>query len=95
MEQQMSRYTPKQGQYLTYIYFYTKIHGRSPAESEIEAFFDVSPASEHQMIVKLTEKGLITRVPYSARSIKLNLTRQELQELLANLFLEGSVSGRS
>ena len=31
-------YTPKQGQYLAFIYYYTKIHGRSPAEADMQAY---------------------------------------------------------
>ena len=27
-------YTPRQGQYLAFIYYYTKIHGRAPAEAD-------------------------------------------------------------
>ena len=30
----MSSYTPKQGQYLAFIYYYTKIHGRPPAQTD-------------------------------------------------------------
>jgi repressor LexA len=29
-------YTEKQGQYLAFIYYYTKIHGRSPSESDLQ-----------------------------------------------------------
>jgi hypothetical protein len=30
-------YTPKQGQYLAFIYYYTKIHGRPPAEADFQS----------------------------------------------------------
>jgi len=33
----MPRYTEEQGQYLAFIYYYTKIHGRSPSEAECKA----------------------------------------------------------
>ena len=39
------RFTAKQGQYLTFIYYYTKIHGRAPAEAELQEYFKVSPPS--------------------------------------------------
>ena len=29
-----ARFTAKQGQYLAFIYYYTKIHGLSPAEAD-------------------------------------------------------------
>lgn len=33
--------TDKQGQYLAFIYYYTKIHGRPPAEAEMQQYFRV------------------------------------------------------
>ena len=32
-------YTPKQGQYLAFIYAYTTIHGYAPAENDFRRFF--------------------------------------------------------
>ena len=32
------RYSVKQGQYLAFIYYYTKIHGRSPSEADMQSF---------------------------------------------------------
>jgi len=57
------RFTEKQGQYLAFIYNYSKIHGRAPAEADLERYFKTTPPTIHQMILKLEEKGLITRVP--------------------------------
>ena len=84
----MPRYTDKQGRHLTYIYYYTKLYGRPPAESEMQRYFNVSPPSEHQMILTLERNRLITRIPGMPRSIRLNLTRPELIELLSSLLLE-------
>jgi Mn-dependent DtxR family transcriptional regulator len=77
----MPRYTEKQGQYLAFIYYYTKIHGRSPSESEMQAFFGVTPPTVHQMVLSLERNGLITRTPSQARSIRLLLPRDELPDL--------------
>ena len=33
------KYTQKQGQYLAFIYYYTKIHGVPPAEAEMKRGF--------------------------------------------------------
>jgi hypothetical protein len=44
----MPRYTEKQGQYLAFIYYYTKIHGRPPSEAEIQGYFGVTPPTVHQ-----------------------------------------------
>ena len=38
-------YTAKQGQYLAFIFYYTKIHGVAPAEADMENYFKVSPPS--------------------------------------------------
>ena len=75
------RFTAKQGQYLTYLYLYRKLHRQSPAESEIGRYFRVSPPSVHQMIVKLEELGLITRQPGVPRSIRVAVPRSEIPEL--------------
>lgn len=74
-------YTDKQGQYLAFIYYYTKIHGTAPAESEIQRYFGVTPPSVHQMILTLERQGLITRTPGVPRSIRLMLPRTELPDL--------------
>src|SRR5262249_15479261 len=41
-------FTAKQGQYLAFIYNYMKIHGRPPAESDLERYFRVSPPAIHE-----------------------------------------------
>ncbi len=75
------QFTAKQGQYLAYIYYYTKIHGRPPAESDLQRFFRVTPPVVHQMIKTLDARGFIDRQPGAARSIRLRLTRAQLPDL--------------
>lgn len=75
------RFTAKQGQYLAFIYYYTKIHRRAPAEAELQAYFKVSPPSVHQMVLTLHARGLITREPGRPRSIRLLLGRADLPDL--------------
>jgi repressor LexA len=75
------KYTKRQGQYLAFIYYYTKIHGCPPAEADMQMYFKVSPPSIHQMVVTLEKKGLIEKMPYQARSIRLLLAREELPDL--------------
>jgi Mn-dependent DtxR family transcriptional regulator len=75
------RYTPRQGQFLAFIYYYTKIHGQPPAEADIQRYFKVSPPSVHQMILTLEKNRLIQRAPGKARSIRLLLSRKELPDL--------------
>ena len=75
-------YTVKQGQYLAFIYYYSKIHGRPPAEAEMQQYFRVSPPSVHQMILTLETHGLIERAPGQAWSIRPLLSREELPDLV-------------
>ena len=74
-------YTPKQGQYLAFIHYYTRLHGYPPSEAEMQQYFRVSPPSVHQMILTLEERGLIERTPGRARSIHLLIPREELPDL--------------
>src|SRR6266849_4596012 len=75
------RFTAKQGQYLAFIYHFTKIHRQPPAEADLRQYFDVSPPAVHDMILALERHGFISRVPGKARSIKLLVSRTELPEL--------------
>jgi len=76
-----NRYTPRQGQYLAFIYYYTKIHGHPPAETDMQRYFKVSPPSVHQMVLTLEKNGLIKRIPRQARSISLLVPREQLPDL--------------
>ena len=77
-----SKYTQKQGQYLAFIYYYTKINRVPPAESDIQRYFKVSPPSAHNMILRLEKRGLIERVPRQPRTIRVVLAPEELPDLL-------------
>lgn len=74
-------YTAKQGQYLAFIFYYTKIHGVAPAESDMQNYFKVSPPSVHQMVLTLEANGFIARIPGQGRSIRLLIAREELPDL--------------
>ena len=76
-----TKYTHQQGQYLAFIYYYTKIHGVPPAEAEMRQYFGVTPPTVHQMILGLEGRGLVTRTPGAARSIRLTLPRADLPDL--------------
>jgi DNA-binding MarR family transcriptional regulator len=73
--------TEKQGQYLAFISIYITMHGRAPAEADLQRFFGTTPPTVHQMILKLEEKGLISRVSGQARSIKLLIDPADLPRL--------------
>ena len=76
-----TRFTDKQGQYLAFIFYYTKIYGCAPAEADLQKYFRVSPPSVHQMILALEKGGLIERVPGQKRSIRLLVDRKDLPDL--------------
>ena len=71
-------FTPKQGQYLAYIYNYTQIHGFSPTQADIQSFFGVTPPTVHQMIVNLEKLGLLGRVIGKARSFNILISPERL-----------------
>jgi len=77
----MVEFTAKQGQYLAFIYHYTKINRQPPAEADMQRFFGVTPPTVHQMILRLEEKGLIKRVPGQARSIEVLVPPDQLPPL--------------
>jgi len=74
-------FTPLQGQYLSVIDGYQRIHGRAPAEADLERHFAVTAPSVHRMILTLEKKGLIARVPGAARSITLRISPMRLPPL--------------
>jgi Mn-dependent DtxR family transcriptional regulator len=73
--------TEKQGQYLSFIYYYIKLNGQSPAESDIQKYFDVSPPTVHQMVIKLETLKFIQREPGVARSIKVLVAANSIPPL--------------
>jgi DNA-binding MarR family transcriptional regulator len=76
-------YTAKQGQYLAFIYYYGKIHGRSPSQADMQGYFHVSPPPPvHQMVLGLEKLGFIERTPGQGRSLKLLLNREQLPDLI-------------
>jgi len=48
----------KAGQYLAFIYYYTKINGRAPSEADMKKYFRVTPPSAHQMVLTLEARVL-------------------------------------
>jgi len=74
-------YTATQGQFLAFIFYYTKIHRVAPAETDMQRYFRISAPSVHQMVVRLEANGLIERIPGQGRSIRLLVPREELPDL--------------
>jgi hypothetical protein len=61
-------FTDRQGQYLAFIDAYTRVHGRPPAETDMQSHFQVTPPSVHQMILNDPDLGTRRLDPPSARS---------------------------
>ena len=80
-ENKMSLYTEKEGQYLAFIFYYKKINGVSPAQIDLQRYFEVSPPTVHNMLLKLEKKNLINRVPNAPRSLTINIKECELPRL--------------
>jgi DNA-binding MarR family transcriptional regulator len=80
-QQSRIQYTHKQGQYLAFIYYYTKLNGYPPAEADMQKYFKTTPPAVHGMVVQLEKKGFIEKKPNEPRSIRLLLSREELPDL--------------
>jgi Mn-dependent DtxR family transcriptional regulator len=74
-------FTDKQGQYLAFIYTYTKLHRRPPAEADMQVYFCVTPPTVHQMVIELDKRGLIRRRPGHPRSIELLVALEAIPPL--------------
>ena len=89
-----AKFTPRQGQYLAFIYTYTLLMGRPPAEADMQRFFRVSGPAVHQMVVALEKAGLVSRQPGVARSIRVLIERSLLPELMPREEQQASRSAR-
>jgi DNA-binding MarR family transcriptional regulator len=76
------RFTPLQGQYLAFIYNYSRILKRPPAEADMRRHFGVTAPSVHQMIATLEKNGFISREPGEPRSIQVLIQPSRLPLLL-------------
>jgi hypothetical protein len=74
-------FTAKQGQYLAFIYHYTKINRRAPAETDLQRYFRVSAPSINAMVKTLERNGFIERTPGQGRSIRLVVRPEHLPVL--------------
>ncbi|WP_041395073.1 LexA family protein [Photobacterium profundum] len=72
------KFTQRQGEYLAFIFYYTRLNKRSPAEVDIQNYFGVSSASTHQMLRVLVEKQLIKKEKGKARSMTVLVPQDQL-----------------
>jgi Mn-dependent DtxR family transcriptional regulator len=74
-------FTKLQGQYLAFIAVYTKLHRRPPSEADLQAYFQVTPPSVHNMITTLERHGLISKQPGQPRTIRVLVDAELLSPL--------------
>ncbi len=74
-------FTHRQGRFLAFIYWYTRLHRQGPSELDLQAFFGLAPPSIHSMIVKLHQPGLVSRQTGKPRSVRVTVPREQLPEL--------------
>lgn len=79
--QTLADFTDKQGQYLAFIYAYTKINGQPPSEADMQRYFKVTPPTVHRMVLELERRQLIAREPRRARTISLLIRPEDLPVL--------------
>ncbi len=74
-------YTKKQGQYLSFIHYYTTVNGYPPSEDDMRRYFNVTAAAVHGMVLRLEERALIDRVRGQPRSIRVLVPPEQLPML--------------
>ncbi len=74
-------YTERQGDHLSFIHYYTRVNGQPPAESDIQRFFGVTPPTAHNMVIELERRGLLSRTPRAARSLRVLLPADQIPPL--------------
>ena len=72
---------PGRDKYLAFIYAYTLVNGRPPAQADIQPFFRLAPPLVHQMLLTLERSGLISRRAGVPRSIAVLVIRSVLPPL--------------
>jgi DNA-binding MarR family transcriptional regulator len=75
-------FTQKQGQYLAFIYNYTKINRMPPAYGDIQYYFQVTPPTVNSMLKRLVEMGLLSKEQGLARSLKVLVPPEKLPYLM-------------
>lgn len=63
-------FTSRQGEYLAFIHRYTLRNGIAPSFDEIAAHFGTTSPSVNGMIKTLERRGLLSRIPGAARSLR-------------------------
>jgi SOS-response transcriptional repressor LexA len=71
-------FTVRQGEYLSFIHSYTTKVGVSPSFEDIARHFGTAPPNVNGMIKTLERRGLLSRIPGVARSLRVLVPAEEL-----------------
>jgi len=73
-------FTARQGEYLTFIHRYTQKFGVAPSFEDIGRHFGTTPPSVNNMIKTLCARGLLSKLPGVARSLRVLVPASQLPE---------------
>jgi len=75
--------TPKQGQFLAYIHEYIRRNhaGVAPTHAVLQRFFNLTAPSVNSMLIRLEQRGFISRARGQARGITLLIDPAMIPEL--------------
>lgn len=73
-------FTARQGEYLTFIHRYTQKFGVAPSFEDIGRHFGTTPPSVNNMIKTLCARGLLSKLPGVARSLRVLVPSSLLPE---------------
>lgn len=73
-------FTARQGEYLSFIHRYTQRRGAAPSFEEIGAHFGTTPPSVNTMIKTLCARGLLSKLPGVARSLRVLVPESQLPD---------------
>ena len=76
-----ARFTERQGQYPASIHACTKVHGRPPAQADMQRYFAVTAPSVHRMVLGLERRGPLRRAPGRARNLEVLVAPETLPVL--------------
>jgi hypothetical protein len=74
----LALFTARQGEYLAFIHSYTTKVGVSPSFEDIARHFGTAPPNVNGMIKTLERRGLLSRIPGTARSLRVLVPAEEL-----------------
>jgi hypothetical protein len=73
-------FTARQGEYLTFIHRYTEKFGIAPSFEDVGRHFGTNPPSVNNMIKTLCARGLLSKLPGVARSMRVLVPASQLPE---------------